>query len=103
MLLGDYIWQIIIALLTGNVAIFGFIQFLIDRHDKTKETPERIMLRALGSDKLEEKLRKWKHADVRTADEWANIEHLYEGYTALGGNGSIRKLFEECKDIETTE
>lgn len=99
----DYIFKLALAIVTANAAIVGFIQYLIDRHDKQKVTPERIMLRALGSDRLEDKLKKWKHSDERTADEWANIEHLYEGYVALGGNGSIRKLFEECKEIETTE
>lgn len=99
----EMIWKLAIAIVTSNAAILGFIQYLIDRHDRNKITPERIMLRALGSDRLEEKLKKWKHADVRTADEWANIEHLYEGYTALGGNGSIRKLYNECKEIETTD
>lgn len=99
----EMIWKVVIAIVTSNAAIVGFIQYLIDRHDKQKITPERLMLRALGSDKLEEKLKRWKHADVRTADEWENIEDLYEGYKALGGNGKIKKLFEECKEIETTE
>lgn len=96
------ITQIIIAVL-GADALFRFIEWLVERLDKKKVSPERLMLKALGSDRLEEKLRKWKHADVRTADEWANIDLLYEGYVALGGNGSIRKLYEECKEIETTE
>ena len=99
----DFIIKLVLAIATANAAIFSFIQYLIDRHDQKKETPERMMLRALGSDKLEEKLKKWKHADVRTADEWENIEDLYEGYKALGGNGKIKKLFLECNEIETTE
>lgn len=101
--MSDMIWKLAIAIIGCNAAILGFIQFLITRHDQRKVTPERLMLRALGSDKLEEKLKKWKHADVRTADEWENIEQLYEGYRALGGNGSIKKLFEECQEIDTTE
>lgn len=99
----EFLLKLALAIVAGNAAIFSFIQYLIDRHDRNKLTPERMMLRALGSDKLEEKLKKWKHADVRTADEWANIQHLYEGYVALGGNGSIKKLYEECSEIETTE
>lgn len=101
--MADYIWKLVLAVVASNAAILGFIQYLIDRHDKKKVTPERLMLRALGSDRLEEKLKVWKHADVRTADEWENIEDLYEGYKALGGNGKIKKLYDECKDIETTE
>ena len=94
--------QIILAIL-GAEGLFKFIEWLIERHDKRKDTPERKMLRALGADRLEIKLKAWKHADVRTADEWANIKLMYEGYRDLGGNGSIRKLFEECEQIETTE
>lgn len=94
--------NILVAVL-GADALFKFIEWIIEYRNRQKDTPERMMLRALGSDRLEEKLKRWKHADVRTADEWANIEHLYEGYVALGGNGSIKKLFDECKDIETTE
>lgn len=94
--------QLIIAVL-GADAIFKFIEWLVERFDKKKVSPERMMLRALGSDKLEEKLKKWKHSDERTADEWENIEALYAGYKALGGNGKIKKLFEECAEIETTD
>lgn len=94
--------NIIIAVL-GADALFKFIEWIIEFFSKGKETPERLMLRALGSDRLEDKLKKWKHADIRTADEWSNIEALYNGYTALGGNGTIKKLYDECKDIETTE
>lgn len=94
--------QLIIAVL-GADAIFKFIEWLVERLDKKKVSPERMMLRALGSDKLEEKLKKWKHSDERTADEWENIEALYAGYKALGGNGKIKKLFEECAEIETTD
>lgn len=94
--------QIIVAVLTSQ-AVIEFIKYLVERHDRKKDSPERKMLRALGADRLEAKLKAWKHADIRTADEWANIEHLYEGYRELGGNGSIRKLFDECKQIETTE
>lgn len=94
--------QIVLAIL-GSQALIEFIKWLIDRHDRQKDSPERKMLRALGADRLEMKLKAWKHADVRTADEWANIKLMYEGYRDLGGNGSIKKLYEECEQIETTE
>lgn len=99
----DFIWKLVLAIVTSNAAIFGFIQYLIDRHDKKKETPERLMLRALGEEKLGKLLHKWMHSDVRLADDWRIIENLYKGYRALGGNGGIKKLYEEAERIPTTE
>lgn len=94
--------QIIIAVL-GADALFKFIEWLVERRDKKQESPERMMLRALGEEKLGVLLRDWLHSDIRLADDWRIIENLYTGYKALGGNGEIRKLYEEAKDIPTTE
>lgn len=98
----DYMVEIAIAVLGAN-ALFSFIQFLITRHDEKKESPERIMLRALGEDRLGVLLRDWLHCDERYADDWRIIENLYDGYTALKGNGEIKKLYEEAKELKTTE
>lgn len=94
--------QIFIAII-GAEALFKFIEYLIDRHDRRKETPERLMLKALGADRLGVLLRDWMHSDVRTASDWKIIEDLYAGYTALDGNGEIKKLYAEAKSIPTTE
>lgn len=94
--------RILIAVLGGG-NILLFIKFLIERHDAKKVSPERLMLKALGGDRLYILLRDWKHADERPASEWETIDTLYAGYKALGGNGEITKLYNECKDIETTD
>jgi hypothetical protein len=96
------ITQAIIALATSQ-AVIELIKYLIERHDKKKVSPERLMLKALGADRLYVLLCDWKHADVRPASEWETIDNLYTGYKALDGNGEITKLYNECKDIETTD
>ena len=93
---------IVVAILGSN-ALWEFIKWVVERADKKKESPERIMLRALGEEKLGETLRRWLHSDERLADDWRIIENLYQGYRALGGNGEIKKLYEEAKEIPTTE
>lgn len=98
----NYAMEIMLAVLGAN-ALFSFIQFLITRHDQKKESPERIMLRALGEDRLGVLLRDWLHSDERLADDWRIIENLYDGYTALKGNGEIKKLYAEAKELKTTE
>lgn len=94
--------NIIVALVTSQ-ALIELVKYLIERHDKQKETPERLMLKALGADRLGVLLRDWMHSDIRTAGEWKIIEDLYTGYRALGGNSEIKKLYEEAKEIPTTE
>ena len=96
------ITAIVVAILGSN-ALVEFIRWLVERHDEKKETPERIMLRALGEEKLGKLLRKWLHSDERLADDWRIIKNLYEGYRALGGNGEIEKLYEEASQLKTTE
>lgn len=93
----------LIGIVLGSNVLFEFIKWVVDRVDNKKSSPERIMLRALGEEKLGKMLRKWMHSDVRLADDWRIIEALYEGYKALGGNGEIKKLYEEAKNIPTTE
>ena len=94
--------NILIAILGGGNLLL-FIKFLIERHDAQKLSPEKLMRKALGADRLYILLCDWKHADERPASEWETIDNLYTGYKALGGNGEITKLYNECKDIETTD
>lgn len=99
-------WELVVSIfgiVLGANGAFEFVKFLITRADEKNDTPERKALKALCEDKLYELLIKWKHADDRPASEWAIIESLYEGYKALKGNGEIKKLFQECKEIETTD
>lgn len=93
----------LVGIVLGSNVIFEFIKWIVERFDMKKQSPERLMLKALGEEKLGKLLRKWMHSDVRLADDWRIIEALYEGYTALGGNGEIKKLYEEAKNIPTTE
>lgn len=89
----------LIGIVLGSNVLLELVKRFLDR----KDTPERIMLRALGEEKLGKLLRKWLHSDVRLADDWRIIEALYEGYIALGGNGEIKKLYREASELKTTE
>ena len=91
------------AIVLGSNVLFEFVKWIVERRDKKKESPEQIMLRALGEDRLGLLLRDWLHSDVRLADDWRIIESLYTGYRALGGNGEIKKLYEEASELHTTE
>lgn len=98
---------VLLGILASN-ALFTFIQFLITRHDNKKkeeqESPIKIALLALCSERLESLLHKWLKGDFdRTVARWAAIEKLYKAYVALGGNGEIRALYDIAKEIKPTE
>lgn len=91
----------LIAIVLGSNLVAEIVREIIK--GVKKESPEQIALRALCEDRLGILLRGWLHDDVRLADDWRIIENLYTGYTALDGNGEIRKLYQEASDLKTTE
>ena len=100
--MSDMITTIVVAVLGSN-ALIEFVKYLIERYDKKKDSPTKIALRALCEDRLGILLRDWLHDDIRLADDWRIIENLYSGYTALDGNGEIKKLYLEASDLKTTD
>lgn len=98
---------ITLGILASN-GLFVFIQYLITRHDdkkkEEKDSPIKIALLALCSERLESLLHKWLKGDLdMTVARWAAIEKLYKAYIALGGNGEIRALYDIAKEIKPTE
>ena len=94
-------WELIIAafgIVLGSNVTLEIIKWLFKR-----DNPERLMLKALGGDALYKWLCDWKHEGGSTAAEWETIESLYTGYKALGGNGEISKLYDECAKIQSTD
>ena len=94
------------SILLGVLGINGLstlIIFLITRHDEKKDTPTKRALKNILARDLLVDMREWLHADSRTAEDWEIIHNNYESYKELGGNGKIKKLYEECEQIPTTE
>ena len=92
---------IIIAILSAD-ALFAFIQFLIQRHDRKKDSPEKRALKNLLARMLMIDMKEWLHSDTRTPEQWEIIHNNYESYSELGGNGKVHKLYDECKELNTT-
>lgn len=93
---------ITLGILASN-ALFTFIQFLISRHDQKKDNAVKRALKNILARDLLIDMREWLHADDRTAEDWEMIDNEYHSYKELGGNGKIRKLYEECNELHITE
>lgn len=90
------------AIITGlfGGGFFAFLQFLIKRHDEKKDSPTKIALLALCSERLESLLYKWINGDEHAVARWVAIQKLHNAYVALGGNSEIQALYEIAQEIK---
>lgn len=44
-----------------------------------------------------------KKKESKTFEEWETFDVLYEDYRALGGNGLVKHLYEECEKLPFKE
>lgn len=98
--------QVIITIIGSN-ALFAFVQFLINRHDRKKEKQSnetrgmRNMILGLGHDKLLYLTDKFAERGGITQKERRNLKYLYDPYIGLGGNGDCQIGYETCEKLPT--
>lgn len=90
-------------------ALGGIIAFLKSKLDealkqnKQKEDRSVIIENAVQSllrDRLIDKYRHYKSVGEMTILDKENIDHLYNEYLNLGGNGTVKELFDDLKDVD---
>ncbi len=84
---------IIIAIL-GSTGLWTVINNIIT-HIRDKKSIEKKALLALLHDKLYYLCQHFIEKGRISTDELENIEYLYKPYSALGGNGTCKRLYEE--------
>ena len=98
--------QVIVTIIGSN-ALFAFVQFLINRHDRKKEKQSnetrgmRNMILGLGHDKLLYLTDKFAERGGITQKERRNLKYLYDPYIGLGGNGDCQIGYETCEKLPT--
>ena len=110
-------FQTLISTIIG--AIFGgsgvtFLTFLIQRHDKKtdkrqeeyQELSDKIelisdALRGQGHDRIVYLGGRYIQRGGITQDEYDNLyTYLYKPYAALGGNGTAKKIVDDCTKLQ---
>lgn len=76
----------------------GFWQFLQSRFKK-KDPVEKAVL-AILHDRLMHLLVCHLEADFLTPEDLENLTELYESYKELGGNGTVKKLYDRVCKLE---
>ena len=103
-LIGETIITWIIAFSLG--AIVGFIGTKLkkekEKNIKMTEKDKIIenAVQALLRDRLIEKYRHFKEKGEMTILDKENLDHLYESYEELEGNGTVKELYSNMDEIE---
>lgn len=58
-----------------------------------------LSVKAQGHDKLYRFCEFYISSNQITVRELENLRHIYEGYVAVGGNGTAKELYERCQDL----
>lgn len=85
---------IIAACLGGN----GFWQWLMTK--RKKKTPTDEMVLALGRERLNFLCKKHLSNGEIPEDEYESFKAMGEAYIGMGGNSMVKKLFEECDELD---
>lgn len=94
----------IIAIISGIFGLSNLIMFLIQRHDKAKNSPESKMILGLGHDVIVTKGERYINRGWITRDEYENLnDYLYKPYLEMGGNGTAQKIMKEVEKLPLRE
>lgn len=90
----------IIAIISGVFGLSNLIMFLIQRHDKKKQSPEFKMILGLGHDIIITKGEEYIKRGWLTRDEYENLnDYLFKPYLEMGGNGTAQKIMKEVDKL----
>lgn len=94
--------QMIVTIICAVLASGGFWAYMQSRD--TKNNAQAQMLLGLGHDRIVYLGMKYIERGNITKDEYENLyEYLYKPYSALGGNGSAKKVMEEVNKLPIHE
>ena len=93
-----YVLPVIVTLLGSGVWTFS-IELIKLRSEKA--SAEKKMLLGLGHDVLYQRLTFYLDRGYIEPDELQNVEFVFRPYTALGGNGVIKVLYEKVLELPT--
>ena len=96
-IIGETILKWLITFFLGG--IIGFIGTKLKSENKKNKALFNAV-QAILRDRLIEKYRIFKSKGEMTILDKENLEHLYTEYINLGGNGTVKELYEDLNEID---
>lgn len=94
----DFVLPVILTLLGSGVWSF-LIEFIKLKSEKA--SAEKKMLLGLGHDVLYQRLTFYLERGYIEPAELQNVEYVFKPYIGLGGNGTIKVLYEKVLELPT--
>lgn len=97
-------WELVIAIL-GSTGLWEAIKLIINhfiqKSDKKSDklSLEQSALLGLLHDRLFALLNDYLGRESLTVEEYSNLKAMYEPYVALGGNGTIKRMFDQVEKL----
>ena len=89
----------IVASVFGSTGFWALLTAIWNAHSK-KVSTEGKMLRGLAHDRICELGERYLKQGYITKDEYENLhDYLYVPYEELGGNGTAKKIVDDCKKL----
>lgn len=90
--------QTLVSIVIAVIASSGFWTFVIKRSER-KDVRTQILI-GLGHDRIMALGQVYLDRGYITPDEYENLyEYLYKPYTALGGNGTAKRMMDEVNRL----
>lgn len=89
----------LIITISGSLGFWEFLKYIISTRKKKKSAEAEGIL-ALLHNELYPAIERVHFRGVVGYDELENIAHMYEPYTRLGGNGTLKRRYETIQDYK---
>lgn len=101
--MGDFILRYWVEVLLTSVSSFVVLTYRkiksrFKEQDKKREAIERGV-QALLRNELIQRFREYKLVGEMTLLDKENMDHMFKEYFNLGGNGMMKEVYDEFKDI----
>lgn len=94
----DLIIKWLIPFVLGTVSTY---LISIIKKDRKKDKAMENAVQALLRNELVRRYREYKTKGEMTILDRENIEHMFEEYKNLGGNGTVKELMDELLEVKT--
>lgn len=97
----EFTSAILVAVFASN-GLWGFVQYKMQRKDKTKSDVEQGLL-AILHDRIYTLAESCIKRKEITIGELDNLTCLYRPYESMGGNGTGKELYDKCTNLPVVD